>query len=207
LAVAGAPPPTLNGEALNSEVGTGSSLCPSPSFTVSGTIPPFHPGGTSTDTNPYPGSYSETGNWTSTSFNATFTIISGTTTITGSKSGGSGDCTPTITDLNTASATQNGPYTATIHTPSGDFLDQGISLGSVSVTPPISGSLASQSEIFSSTLAQPVPLAPTSVAQCMHGGWQNFPQFKNQGACVSFVATGGKRTRAAASPARRLRVG
>ena len=34
--------------------------------------------------------------------------------------------------------------------------------------------------------------APTSKAQCTHGGWKNFPQFKNQGDCVSFVATGGK---------------
>ena len=194
LAVAGAPPPTLSGEALNSAVGTGSSVCPSPAFTVSGTIPKFNVSGdgTSTTANPYPGSYSETGNWTSTSFNATFTIISGTTTITGSKSGGGGDCSPTITDVNTASAAQTGPYTATIHTPSGDFLDRGVSVGSVSVTPPLSGSLASQTETFTSTLAQPVPLAPTSFAQCMNGGWRDFPQFKNQGGCVSFVATGGK---------------
>jgi hypothetical protein len=47
-------------------------------------------------------------------------------------------------------------------------------------------------ETFTSTLAQPVPLAPTSFAQCMNNGWKNFPQFKNQGDCVSFVATGGK---------------
>ena len=33
---------------------------------------------------------------------------------------------------------------------------------------------------------------PTSKDQCKHGGWKNFPQFKNQGACVRFVATGGK---------------
>ena len=30
--------------------------------------------------------------------------------------------------------------------------------------------------------------------QCKNGGWQNFtdPPFKNQGDCVSYVATGGK---------------
>jgi hypothetical protein len=33
---------------------------------------------------------------------------------------------------------------------------------------------------------------PTSLAQCMNGGWSSFPQFKNEGDCVSFVATGGK---------------
>jgi virginiamycin B lyase len=31
---------------------------------------------------------------------------------------------------------------------------------------------------------------PTSTAQCKHGGWRNFPQFKNQGDCVSFVEAG-----------------
>jgi glucuronoarabinoxylan endo-1,4-beta-xylanase len=35
---------------------------------------------------------------------------------------------------------------------------------------------------------------PTSKDQCKNGGWKNFtnPAFKNQGDCVSFVATGGK---------------
>ncbi len=33
---------------------------------------------------------------------------------------------------------------------------------------------------------------PTTISQCQQGGWRNFPQFKNQGDCVSFVATGGK---------------
>src|SRR5262249_16449178 len=81
LALAASPPWTLSGEALNGAGGAGFSLCPSPTFTVSGTAG-----------SPYSGSFSETGNWTSTSFSATFTIVSGTTTITGSKSGGSGTC-------------------------------------------------------------------------------------------------------------------
>jgi hypothetical protein len=34
------------------------------------------------------------------------------------------------------------------------------------------------------------PLVPTSKGQCKNGGWLNFPQFKNQGDCVSFVETG-----------------
>ena len=33
---------------------------------------------------------------------------------------------------------------------------------------------------------------PTSKAQCKNGGWSSFPGFKNQGDCVSFVATGGR---------------
>jgi hypothetical protein len=36
------------------------------------------------------------------------------------------------------------------------------------------------------------PAVPTSKDQCKNGGWRNFPGFKNQGDCVSFVATGGK---------------
>ena len=178
LALAAAPPPTLSGEALNG-TGTGSSLCPSPTFTVSGTAG-----------NPYSGSFSETGNWTSTSFSATFTIISGTTTITGSKSGGSGTCVndPQMGTI-PESASQTGPYTATIHTPSGNFVDAGLSAGSVTVGAFVGAPL---NETFTSTLPQPRPLAPTSFAQCMNNGWRNFPQFKNQGDCVSFVATGGK---------------
>jgi hypothetical protein len=37
-------------------------------------------------------------------------------------------------------------------------------------------------------------LAPTTKDQCKNGGWQTFtnPPFKNQGDCVSYVATGGK---------------
>jgi DNA-binding beta-propeller fold protein YncE len=33
----------------------------------------------------------------------------------------------------------------------------------------------------------PFPRVPTAKDQCKGGGWQNFPQFKNQGQCVVFV--------------------
>ena len=33
---------------------------------------------------------------------------------------------------------------------------------------------------------------PTAKSQCKNGGWRTFGVFKNQGDCVSFVATGGK---------------
>jgi hypothetical protein len=36
------------------------------------------------------------------------------------------------------------------------------------------------------------PPVPTSKDQCKNGGWRAFGAFKNQGDCVSFVATGGK---------------
>jgi hypothetical protein len=36
------------------------------------------------------------------------------------------------------------------------------------------------------------PLLPTSKGQCRKDGWKTYGVFKNQGDCVSFVATGGK---------------
>jgi len=43
-------------------------------------------------------------------------------------------------------------------------------------------------------LQVPEAATPTSKEQCKNGGWKTFtnPSFKNQGDCVSFVATGGK---------------
>jgi hypothetical protein len=46
------------------------------------------------------------------------------------------------------------------------------------------------------------PILPSSKDQCMKNGWQSFAVFKNQGDCVSFVATGGK-TRPAEFPSSR----
>jgi hypothetical protein len=37
------------------------------------------------------------------------------------------------------------------------------------------------------------PSLPTSKEQCKNGGWRVYGVFKNQGACVSFVATRGKK--------------
>jgi hypothetical protein len=34
------------------------------------------------------------------------------------------------------------------------------------------------------------PPPPISEQQCKRDGWKNFPQFENQGQCVSFVKTG-----------------
>src|SRR5437588_708484 len=48
-------------------------------------------------------------------------------------------------------------------------------------TGPYSGTFTSQGV---------VPIVPTSKDQCKDGGWQQYPQFRNQGDCVSFVETG-----------------
>lgn len=36
------------------------------------------------------------------------------------------------------------------------------------------------------------PPLPTSKEQCKGGGWRSFGIFKNQGGCVSYIATGGR---------------
>jgi hypothetical protein len=41
--------------------------------------------------------------------------------------------------------------------------------------------------------------SPTAKDQCKNGGWQTFGVFRNQGDCVSFVATGGKNPPAGAA--------
>jgi hypothetical protein len=187
--LAAAPTPsTLTGEAFSGSGGNFSTCLLATPYSVSGTA-----------SGPYAGTFTETGTMSfptsgGAGVSAAFTITSGTTTITGSESGtigvggvtGSGSCAD---DLTFGSFT-GVPYTATIHTPSGNFHDEGTSSVSVTLTDTKVGN--AQSESFTSSLSQPVPLAPTSFGQCMNNGWKNFPQFKNQGGCVSFVATGGK---------------
>jgi hypothetical protein len=166
---------TLTGEQLSGNSSSGSSgLCPSPTYSVSGTA-----------TGQYPGTFTEAGTWSITDFssNITFTITSGTTTITGSKriTGGSIECTDDATLPTGASVTVS--YAATIHTPSGSFHDEGV--GTLDVA--IEESAGSLTEGYTSSLTQPVPIGPTNKDQCKNNGWKAFPQFKNQGQCVSFV--------------------
>jgi hypothetical protein len=50
---------------------------------------------------------------------------------------------------------------------------------------------------FFSGLESAVRPRPAAKDQCKHGGWRSFGVFKNQGDCVSFVATGAKNPPAA----------
>lgn len=59
----------------------------------------------------------------------------------------------------------------------------------ITVTPAFTGTLDESATLITGMGGRP---PPTIKDQCKHGGWKNFPQFKNQGACVSSVATGGK---------------
>ena len=53
---------------------------------------------------------------------------------------------------------------------------------------------------FSTTQSLEVDCLPNNKDECKNGGWQDFGIFKNQGDCVSFVATGGKNPPAGSTP-------
>ena len=63
--------------------------------------------------------------------------------------------------------------------------------GDVLITASASGTNTQSNPTTTATKTFVEPL-PTAKDQCKDGGWQTFGVFKNQGDCVSFVATGGK---------------
>jgi hypothetical protein len=145
-------------------------------------------------TGPYAGTFTEAGSFNGApSVSATFSITSGSTTVTGSKSPPSGPPRPpwsfTCSSSGFAQAVVGGgePYTATIHTPDGNFHDEGVTSVTVRIT--ASGAVT-LTESFTSSLTAPVLIVPTTKRQCKRGGWRDYPQFKNQGRCVRFVVTG-----------------
>lgn len=190
-----APPATLTGEQFNSVGGPGSVNCDAVgdfSFTASGVA-----------TGPYSGTFTETGTGTIsqiffgpvTAFSASFTVLSpsGDVLVRGTKS-----LDPTVPNPSVGCLSPPNvgivfgiptAYVATIVTPAGDYRDEGTSIIQTLFSDPSSTFL---DERFASTLPQPVLLPPTNKDQCKNGGWRNYPQFKNEGDCVSFVATSGK---------------
>ena len=186
-----ATPSWLVGETLTSEMVRGSTLtgtCNVPtkagtfSFSVSGSA-----------AGPFPGTFTESGSFTTevggsvTHFSSTFTITSTSGTVTGSKSldiGGSSKA-PCNQFLNGVRVSTEFPiattYTATIN---GAQPDTG------AATVNVDGQLGSP-PTFSESFGSSGVVQLTSKEQCKDGGWQSFG-FKNQGGCVSVVATGGK---------------
>jgi hypothetical protein len=84
-------------------------------------------------------------------------------------------------------------YAATIHTPGGDYRDEGTSREqSVLFQIPAFNTF---SEGFASSLATPIPPTAMDKDVCKDGSWQersrsDGTRFKNQGDCVSYVNTG-----------------
>ena len=68
---------------------------------------------------------------------------------------------------------------------------------SVLLTSPVEGTATVSATLDNQTVSTTVtftkPPLPTSTDQCKNGGWQSYRVFRNQGDCVSFVATGGKK--------------
>lgn len=89
-------------------------------------------------------------------------------------------------------------YSARITTDDGVFGDSGLALlegenGYFSLPTVDRGAvLGNFHEFFNATQNSTVPLLPTTKKQCRDGGWTTaYAVFKNQGDCVSFVATRG----------------
>jgi hypothetical protein len=188
--------PTLSGESFSlSTPPTGSFTCTSAtgpfSFTVSGTA-----------TGPYPGTFTETGSGTLTSADGfgdytlsglaiTFTISSAAGDVTGTETlpvpvTNGGMCYTDPADF-TFRFVSTG-YQATIAASGGEYSDQGNALPNYFES---QGSVGAFTDQFTSSQSQATLTAPTSKDQCKDDGWQNYPQFPNQGQCVAYVEHNG----------------
>jgi hypothetical protein len=186
-ALAQSPLPTLTGEFLLGTTTVISTTCSS----VGGTATWSASG---TASGPYPGTFVERGTAPSatlpTQWDSTFTITSGEITITGTKHlsispFNGGVCIGSAVNGWVVDLT----YSATISTPAGSFHDEGSAHSQAALGGGVSGGFI---EDFESSLAAPIPLLPTSKEQCKNGRFGTFAVFKNQGDCVSFLASGGK---------------
>ena len=190
-------PASLEGETLQSNGGSASFSCSAgggpggtgtASFSVSGEA-----------AGPYPGTFTAQGTITGSADGSTidvaetFTISSPAGEVSGSKQatgipasslGCSGG------DIFFANA-QQVPYKATIKTAGGSYSDSGSSELEFRV---VQGFPIFRQHFTASNGV--VPAAPTSKEQCKNGGWRNYPQFKNQGQCVSYVQSQGKKPKA-----------
>ena len=54
---------------------------------------------------------------------------------------------------------------------------------------PVPSGVLGSATISGDVTVTDAPALPTSKDQCKDGGWRSYPGFKNQGGCVSFVAT------------------
>lgn len=236
-------PAAANGQSLTGEKLSGNSFTrPSPVFEVTSKTCNLEGDSTisyrseGTAVGPYPGTYTETGTVTIgpheflgpgptgtsgpvTAFTAEFEIVSGDTTITGTKTGGSpvhefanrGLCfvfeedTPTFhTKIETYAFVTSGTYEARIESSDGCRIEEGTtqlngtdqtvdSDTKPSTGTPIHNDLLGFFESFATTSEREcAPELPTSAGECAGDGWRSFGVFKNRGDCVSFVATGGR---------------
>jgi hypothetical protein len=124
-----------------------------------------------------------------TSFHPTFTITSTAGTVTGTKDLGGGAagadgawCIEPFALFEASALT----YSATITAGGASYRDSGTAAARDAHIEPGMASHLTFNETFLTSNGV-VPAAPTSEDQCKNGGWKNYPQFKNQGQCVSYV--------------------
>jgi hypothetical protein len=185
-----ATPSSLAGETLTSEHVEGSTL--TGACTGNGNEGSFNFSVSGTATGPFPGTFTESGSFTTlrsgfiSDFSSAFTITSTAGTVTGSKvvTGdlGAASCNFLGGAVSVSTTNLATTYIATIN---GTQRTTGTATGS------ITGLLGVGAPIFSESFASTGVVQLTTKQQCRDGGWQSFG-FKNQGDCVSFVATGGK---------------
>jgi hypothetical protein len=180
-----ATPSSLAGETFTSRAVTGSTL----TGACTGNEGSFHFSVSGTAAGPFPGTFTESGSYNSnpdgllSDFSSTFTITSAAGAVTGSKvlAGlSTATCTTEPDEPLTTLTVINATYTATIDGQRETGPASGVIAGMFGAPP-----------IFSEKFASLGLEQLTSKEQCKNGGWQSFG-FKNQGDCVSFVATGGK---------------
>ena len=190
-----AAPFSLAGETFTSQEVSGSSVtgtCPLPpggdgsfKFSVSGTA-----------AGPFPGTFTESGSFDTApsgflnDFSSTFAITSASGMVTGSQhlvpnTTNEVSCTNLGTATVVSSSNLATTYAATLKGGQGNG-----GFATVSILALLGQGSVRFSKNFGSAGAVQLP---TSKQQCEDGGWQSFGTvFKNQGDCISFVATGGK---------------
>ena len=185
-----APPPTLTNEQFLEAAGSAGGGCDLSTASFS-----FE--GSGAASGPYAGTFAETGGFTivaqrATVFGAGFTIFSATHEVSVKGTMALDPAAPSSGCIRPPSrhylVDLGATYVATIFRPSGNYRDQG--RANVEVGADASGSLTLLIERFTSSLAEPILIVPTTKRHCKRGGWRDYPQFKNQGRCVRFVVTG-----------------
>jgi hypothetical protein len=127
----------------------------------------------------------------------TFSFLDGRTYLSGPAT-----CLAVRGNVATINFLEDGPFFAGVVTvqvtdngPSGssDQIDGALGVRSAGDCSPLPGGAISDPGLVSGDIvvvdAKPFP---TSKDQCKNGGWRNYPDFKNEGDCVSFVTTKGK---------------
>ncbi len=156
-------------------------------------------------TGPFPGTFEETGTYVLgpeasgvgslrplIDFQASYSIQSGSTTVTGTKHIPPDVSPPAVAQCYRTVIAGSGGVCVRSAVGSGNFTYQA-TIRSATGTTSTSGN--GGTNIFQHRFEPSCnfgPDLPTSTEQCKKGGWQQYGVFKNQGDCVSYVQTGGK---------------